>query len=307
MKLSILHALTHGLWLMDRNAMEDYRPLVNRMINGEKVEFNFHQEDLTILSPSASAVGIKTWANRDGDTVTDFEEKLANAPKGSVMVLPLTGPVMKEAYCGAVGLNTLSSYLKQIDAAPNFIGTILFANTPGGSASGVAEFANLIKSLNKPVVSYVEDMAASAGLWITSATRQVILSSKHSMVGSLGAYSTMYDTKKYYEQEGIRKIEIYAPQSSRKNKVFRDITSDDATVAEAGKVEYADRFLKPLVDDFQKSVKTNRRATASKFTDAVMEGDIFNGTEAIAVGLADSIGSFDTAVKTIVQLSKKAA
>jgi ClpP class serine protease len=124
-------------------------------------------------------------------------------------------------------------------------------------------------------------------------------------LGSIGAFSTFYDNKKRMADLGYREIQVYAHSSNKKNKIYRDLTSEDAETALAAKEEYATRFLDPLVAEFQTAVKKNRRATSSMMNEDVMAGDIFSGTEALKVGLADSIGNLNSAIQLVLDIKSK--
>jgi ClpP class serine protease len=300
MKLSMLHALTNGLWLMDYAIAETYRPLVQKMLKGEKVEFA--QSNLAVNFPGINAANTivpNIWERNK------FAQDLANAPKGTVPIMVIDGPIMQEDYCGSPGLKSIENWMLQADASPNIVGQVMFINSPGGSASGVKAFSNMVKDLNKPVVSYVDEIAASGGYWIASAGRKIVVSDTIANLGAIGAFSTFYDNKKRMADLGYREIQVYAHSSNKKNKIYRDLTSEDAETALAAKEEYATRFLDPLVAEFQTAVKKNRRATSSMMNEDVMAGDIFSGTEALKVGLADSIGNLNSAIQLVLDIKSK--
>lgn len=302
--LTIMRMLQGGLWLMDSSAAEQYRILANKIINGEPFSFQpraFSSEKEDGKNDYAyKPVALSYTAG----SLNPRQSNLEKAAPGSVALIPIRDVIMQEDYCGSPGLKTIRSWMTKAEENKNIIGQIIYMDSPGGSAQGVDEFSAFVKTLSKPVVTLVDGLACSAGYWISSAGREIICADKHAVLGSIGAFSTFYDDSKAMERWGYREIQVYAPQSGKKNKIFRDITSNDPEVAAAGKSEYANRFLAPLVEDFHNTVKTNRAATASRFTDAVLAGDIFNSTEAINVGLADSIGNLAFALQRVQQLSK---
>lgn len=291
----IIKALSSGCWLMQPEAALLYEAVVTRLINGENVQFN-HAHSLK--STEAQKLNRQAKAVYTGEMVDPRFTDFSKAVPGSISVIPLQGVVMKEDYCGDPGITTLQKWMQEAEANANIIGHLLFVDSPGGSASGVEDFAAFIKQCKKPVVAYVDGMAASAGYWIASAASEIICSEKLCTLGSIGAFSTFYDTRKRYEMDGVRKIEVYAPQSGMKNKMFRDIVDGDTT-------GYATRFLQPLVADFITAVKNNRSNKAQKMNDAVFAGEIFNATESIENGLADDIAPFKTALKRVEKLAKQ--
>jgi ClpP class serine protease len=298
MKLSLIHALISGHWLMDERAAFAYEPFVQRLINGEEVKFqNFRaseSDEAIQLNHSVKAVMLTS------QIVDPSWQDLNKAPKGSIAVIPLQGVVMKQDFCGDPGLDTLQSWMQAADNNPNIIGQVMYIDSPGGNSMGVDGFSKFVRNLNKPVVSYVETMACSAGYWIASSTREIILAEALTETGSIGAFSTFIDKSKQQEMQGVRRIEVYAPQSTMKNKRGRDVIAGEIA-------DYQERFLKPLVENFQATVKKNRRGKTSLMPPAVMAGDVFNGTESVAYGLADRIGSFKSALQSVTDLSNKKA
>lgn len=294
-----MRMLNSSQWLMEPEAAEGYRPLIEKVINGDKFAWKDDDNDKASdgkpkYTHEAKAVYITA------SLVDPRFTKLERAVPGSIAVIPLQDVVMQEDYCGAPGLNTLRGWMTSAEGNANIIGQIILTDSPGGSSQGVDDFGKFIKGLKKPVVSFVEGSACSAAYWIPSATREIICADKHSVLGSIGAFSTFYDSKGAREQRGYREIQVYAPQSTRKNKIFQDITSTDDATAKKGKAEFANRFLKPLVDDFIATVKTNRPG----IDEEVLSGDIYNGTEALANKLADHIGDFNFAIKRVQELAK---
>ena len=294
--LSVLKQLHNGVWLMEPEAAMMYSPLVHKIINGE--HFNFTHLHQASEKKEAQALNHRPMAvHLAADVVDPRFTEMNRAVPNSIAVIPLQGVVMQEDFCGSPGINTLQKWMAEADGNANIIGHILYTNTPGGSAAGVEKFAEFITGLSKPVVAFVDGMACSAGYWLASAAQKIICAEKLCTVGSIGAFSTFYDTTKRDELAGVRKIEVYAPQSGDKNKIHRDIVDGNTE-------NYSTRFLKPLVEDFHTAVQTNRPQIDTEAA-GVFTGDVFSATEALDNGLCDAIASFSDAVEAVLELSKQ--
>jgi ClpP class serine protease len=113
-------------------------------------------------------------------------------PKKLVKVLRLSGVI------GKIGLGkggmTLDALNDSIEKAfdKNPLAVCLQINSPGGSPVQSELIANRIITLSKeksiPVYSFVEDMAASGGFWLSCAGQE-IYASKSSIIGSIGVIS----------------------------------------------------------------------------------------------------------------------
>ncbi len=216
---------------------------------------------------------------------------LTNAPKGSIAVIELQGPLMKyDQECGPAGTASIVSWIKQADTNPNIDGIILKVDSPGGTVDGTEELARTIRETRKPVVGFVDGMAASAAYWAVSQADEIIANGKTSEAGSIGTMASWADMKPIFEKAGVRFHEVYASQSTDKNRIFRDAMKGeyDGLIAE----------LDQLNDVFQ----TNVRKARPNVSDKVMTGGMYLSTEAKKLDLIDSIGSMDDAVKAIQRL-----
>jgi protease-4 len=100
----------------------------------------------------------------------------------------------------------------------------------------------------------------------------------------------LVDYGPFYKKQGIKIIEIYPPESSDKNKTYRDAID--------GKTQtMIDEVLTPLAVNFQNIVKEHRPVDES--VDGVLSGKMFYAEDAIKAGLVDEIGNFETALAAI--------
>ena len=98
------------------------------------------------------------------------------------------------------------------------------------------------------------------------------------------------DYAKYYEREGVKVHTIYSSLSDYKNAPFE--------MAKEGKYEMIrEEELDPLARDFQENVKANRGNKLKLDTTGLVRGRMFYAKDAIAVGLADAIGTLDFAIQ----------
>jgi len=211
-----------------------------------------------------------------------------------VGVVNIVSPVTKyDQECGPRGMVSKEEEIKSLLQDDEVAGIILRLDTPGGQASYIDIISNTIRNANKPVLAYVEGGAYSAGYWLASACQEIYLSSKQDGVGSIGAYTTIADFSKRFEKLGIKVMEVYAPQSTEKNKAYKDLMQDepDETLLKED--------LGELVDLFIASVNINRSITDEK----ALAGATFRGDKAISVGLADGYKSLQQVAERVMELS----
>lgn len=285
-----ISAVLRGRWLIDKGWAEAHLPLVLSLLEGKPVSFVERTGDGEFEQPYAinPATGDKfDW--RDG--------RNANIPPGSVGVIPITGPITKyDGFCGEPGAISHATGLLQMKKRSNIGSVVLHVDTPGGEARAMDSFSSTLKNFGKPVLSLVDGMAASGGMWLVSLTNEVYAANKMSEVGSVGAYTMLADFKGMYEKEGIKLHEIYAPQSTDKNKDYRDAINGDYGMVEED--------LKTLVDEFISTVKTGRPGAVAN-EEKWNTGKMFFAQDAQRIGLIDGIKSFDQVVSKAAWLGKR--
>lgn len=282
--LQLRRAITQNVWLMERSSAEAYLPTVIKIIKGEFGDIASLEKEKF----KSFTIGVKS------GIVLDLEEGDTELPEtveqDSIAVIPLLGPIMKyDSWC-ETGTQTKAKQLLTADADPRIRGSIILTDSPGGEALATEVMHNAIKKCEKMVVGVVDGMMASAAVWIVSGTDHIFLNGETCLVGSIGTMITLADFRSYYEKEGIKIHDIYADDSTDKNKEWRDAVD--------GKYDLMkQRLLNPLNDLFKNTVINNR---ASLNKENTLTGKVFLSKEAIANGLADEIGGMQSAIDYIM-------
>lgn len=202
---------------------------------------------------------------------------------GATALIPIRGPIFRydsalTRFFGATSLEVLARDFQAALDNPAIDKIVLHLDTPGGQASGIAEFADHIATATrkKPVTAYVGDLAASAGYWLASHAAEIVVSPT-AMLGSIGVAMT-------YAPKGKNSpVEIVSAQSPLKRS--RPDT-------ETGKAE-AQRLVDELAAVFVDRVATARYKTVDHVLTKFGAGGLLVGQAAIAAGMADRLGTLD--------------
>ena len=204
--------------------------------------------------------------------------------RGSVAVLNVVGPIFRYAnlmteFSGAVSLDILTKEFAKAEADDGTRHIVMVYDTPGGQATGISEFAEMIKNSKKPVTAYVDGMAASAGYWLASAASKIYIS-KTAELGSVGAVLGI-DTR---ESQGV--VKIISSQSPLKQA---------SPNTEAGREELQTR-IDVLAQIFIDDVAGNRKVAVETVLQDFGRGGIRMGEEAVRLGMADEVSTFEAVV-----------
>ena len=297
MSFRTVSAILRGRWLLDKQWAESQLPLVLNLLQGNTAAII---RDGSGETEMPFAINPATMQRHEMYVRTPYGIKAnPNIPEGSVCVIPVSGPILKyNGGCGEPGSIERIGWLLDAEQRQNISSVVMLFDSPGGQVDGTQSFANAIKSFSKPIIGFVDDgMAASAGMWLLSATDEAYASLESDQVGSIGVYTTVVDFKGYFEKEGYKLHEIYAPQSTDKNKDYRD--------AIAGNYDLLLEDLKITAGTFINAIKANRGDKAKGSIEKWSTGKMFYASEATKIGLIHEVKSFEQVISKASWLSKR--
>lgn len=291
---NLISAILSRPWLLEKSWVDDNFILVAQLLDGQAV---------TMPNKATIPNDMPEWANEAfqntrpsvltvtaGTVRASFWSSFNEAPKNSLAMIPVVGPISKYYNCGAPGSADMARWVKEAEDSANIDGIILRIDSPGGMVDGTATLADVIAQCSKPVTAFIDDgMCASAAMWIASAADEIILSQPTDTIGSIGVYTTIYDFSERLIQMGIKKHEVYAPQSSQKNKDYKD--------ALKGNYQLIEDQLSFIAETFINTIKQNRSGKLNLKAGDPFKGAMYRAEEAIAIGLADRIASIEEAIE----------
>ncbi len=207
-------------------------------------------------------------------------------PAPVVSVLRLAGVIGRIGPAGE-GM-TLAGYERAIERAfrgRRVVTVALAVNSPGGSPVQSALIAGRIRQLAAekeiPVVAFAEDLAASGGYWLACAADE-IFANENSIVGSIGVISAGFGLAGVIERLGI---ERRVHKAGERKGMFDPFT--DESPADIGRLH---SIQADMHDSFKRMVRASRGDRLNGPDDELFEGDIWTGSQALALGLIDGIG-----------------
>lgn len=281
----ILSQVLREHWFMYEQEAMRYAPLLFNFITGSS-EIEFEEVKPVILC-----------IDRSGREYSTYDD----APEGSVAIVGLSGAMTKADGLCNLGTKSIAKQLSEALSHPNIAGAVNVGDTGGGAVTSIPPLVQAYQTRQKPVVGFVDDMAASAGYYVFSHADEIIASNNLSaMVGSIGVMISLTDIQPYYEKMGVKFHTIYAPESTDKNKAFE--------LAMKGEYELIKtEMLSPLARNFQSVVRENRKGKLDESVPGLLSGKVFFADDAKKAGLIDSIGTLDYAVDRVLKLSAKKA
>jgi len=296
-----LSAILRGSWLIDKAWADAHLPLVLNMLNGVPVTFESSEKNASATGGRPYVLDPNTMERTEG-FIYDWERGRfivnPNIPKNSVGVIPITGPITKyNGSCGEPGAIERYNWFERFKHSTHITSIVMVMDTPGGESRAAKVSVDGIQKAGKPVLAYCEGYTASLGMWMAAAADEFYASDALDGIGSIGSYATILDYSGFLEKNGIKIHEIYAPQSTEKNASYREAIN--------GNYQLLQDELKMHVDRFISFVKEQRGEKSAASVKEWSTGKLFHAEDAVNVGLADGIRSFEQVVSKASWLAKR--
>eukprot|EP00752_Nemacystus_decipiens_P015004 g13360.t1 len=193
----------------------------------------------------------------------------------------------------SIGSRTIDEMLDDALHDDNVKGVVLRIDSPGGSALASEVMWQAIRAFGeeKPIVCSVGGMAASGGYYIASACDEILIEPR-SIVGSIGVVAGKLNLKGLYELVGIG---VHTRSRGPNASILSSV--DNFTEEETQKLTAS---MELVYEQFRDRVATGRGARL-KDLDAVDEGMLFTGMQAVESGMADQLGGVQEAIALVAK------
>jgi protease-4 len=195
-----------------------------------------------------------------------------------------------------VGSETLVEYIQRARADKGVKAVVLRVDSPGGSsiASDVIWRELMLTREQKPLIVSMSDLAASGGYYI-AIPGHVIIAQPGTLTGSIGIFSGKFVTGGTFKKLGANIEGVTSGKFADMNSPVRPFSPE-----ERAKVE---EQMQAFYDGFIEKVAQSRKSTPEKI-DAIAQGRVWTGRQALANGLVDKLGGLDMAVAIAKERAK---
>lgn len=173
---------------------------------------------------------------------------------------------------------------------------VLRIDSPGGNALTsdlIWREIELTKKV-KPVVVSMGNYAASGGYYIACNANK-IFAENNTITGSIGVFGILPNFSGLTNKMGIHSEQVKTHENSGNYNPFAPIDENFKAVTTEG-VEH-------IYKTFVSHVAQGRKMTFAQ-VDAIAQGRVWTGSDAIKIGLVDTIGGLDDAIKEAARLAK---
>ncbi|MBF0568580.1 MAG: signal peptide peptidase SppA [Nitrospirae bacterium] len=184
--------------------------------------------------------------------------------------------------------------LKKYREDPSIKAIVLSVDSPGGSVVPSQEIYEEVKktSATKKVVVSMGSVAASGGYYI-SAPATKIMANAATVTGSIGAYMETVNISALMDKIGITREVVKSAKYKDMGSLYHGLGPDERAMFQG--------LLNDIHSQFVEAVASGRKMPLEK-AEALADGRIFTGRQALRAGLVDKIGTLQDAIKETATL-----
>lgn len=197
---------------------------------------------------------------------------------------PLSGPM--------VGSDTLIEQLRAAKADEHTKAIVLAVESGGGSALASDLISREIATATVPVVAVMGNVAASGGYYVAARATE-ILASPFTLTGSIGVVMGRPVLRELMERHGIH-AERLGDERTLAFSPAKEMTEEDRAWARAMMQDVYARFVDEVAQG---------RGRSHEEIDALGQGRIWSGADALERGLIDALGTQRDAIRRARELA----
>ncbi len=194
------------------------------------------------------------------------------------------------------GSDTVAEGLRLAREDDDFKAILLRVDSPGGfgPAADVIRREVQLARKKKPVVVSMGDYAASGGYYVTIGSDAVV-AQPATITGSIGVFSGKFSLRGLYDKLGITKESVRRGRYADIFSEYRPWTAEERRKIRAQNEAFYEDFVRKVAEG---------RGKSREEIDAVAQGRVWTGEEALAQGLVDRLGGIEAAIAVARERAK---
>ena len=239
--------------------------------------------------------------SREQEPIPQFRETVVErghkGSKDKIALIPLRG-VISSSIPGNLGDSMVDDLRLALDQARednNVRAVVLEIDSPGGevTASDVIYNAVVKTRARKPVVVYMDSLAASGGYYVACGGRYLI-ANETTITGSIGVIIQTLNYEQLFNKIGLSSIVF-------KSGKFKDMLNGARPITPEER-EYVQSFVMGTYEKFLGIVAKERNLSADNLRNTIADGRILSGKDAQTNKLIDGLGQIEDAFRKAREL-----
>ena len=256
--------------------------LVDELLSREEL-----QQKLADLYVTDSYKNVKSISLADYAVIKDVPNLKAT---NKIAVIYAEGNIVDGSSTDGVAGDRFAKIIADVRADKDVKAVVLRVNSPGGSVMASEKIKAELELLREsvPVIASYGDYAASGGYWI-SANCDRIFANATTLTGSIGVFSMIPDLG------GTIKNKLHVTVTPVKSNEHADMLGMMRALTPQEEA-YMQASVERIYTKFTSIVAEGRNMTVED-VDAIAQGRVWTGAEALEIGLVDEIGTLEDAIE----------
>jgi protease-4 len=267
----------------------------NKLVDKIAYEDVYHNDIRKILKVDAdedyNTISILDYAENNATTTKDYSDK------DKIAIIYAQGEIKNgEGDVNEIGEGSMRRALKEARTDENIKAIVLRIDSPGGNALTselIWREIELTKKI-KPIVVSMGNYAASGGYYIACNANK-IFAEENTITGSIGVFGILPNFTQLTTKMGINVEQVNTNKNAADYSVFRPLDENFRAFTLEG--------VEKIYNTFVNHVASGRKMTYAQ-VDAIGQGRVWSGSDAVKIGLVDKIGGLDDALKYAADLAK---
>ncbi len=272
--------------LLTRNAT---MAIENNMLDGAIYKDQYEEILKTFVGDKPNMVSLE-------DYIETGKGRIKSSASNKIALLYAQGDILygkgDETY---IGQESMIKAIRKIRDNDNIKAVVLRVNSPGGvalTADLIWRELEILKK-EKPLVVSMGNTAASGGYYI-ACNADVIYAEPTTITGSIGVFGTIPNFSELAGNMGINAEQVATNKNAVGYSIYEPMTKDFYDVTKEG--------VEQVYTTFVNRVAAGRNMTFEE-VDAVAQGRVWTGKEAIENGLVDVLGNMNDAIEAAAELA----
>lgn len=263
--------------------------LKNKLIDGVIYQDQYDEKLKSVVDSKPNTISLE-------DYIKSGKGRTSSTAKDKIAVIYAQGEIMYgEGNEDVIGQGMINRAIKKAVKDKRVKAIVLRVNSPGGSALAselIWRELELAKK-EKPLIVSMGNLAASGGYYI-ACNADLIVAEPTTITGSIGVFGALPNAYELSKKMGINAEQVSTNKSASyslfepMDKKFYDVTKEG---------------VEQIYKTFVNRVATGRKMTFEK-VDAIAQGRVWSGKEALENGLVDKLGGLQDAINIAVQYAE---
>lgn len=247
-----------------------------------------------VLNELRNRLSIEETAKVNFIKYNKYRKSIDSTPGASdneIAVIVADGTIMPgSADEGVIGSDTFADEIRRARENKKVKAIVIRVNSPGGSfqASDIMWREITLAGEKKPVIASMSDYAASGGYYLSMGC-DTIVAQPHTITGSIGIFSVLFDASGLMENKlGITSEEVKTGEYGEMVTISRPLSDAEKNVWQ--------RRTEEIYETFTGKAAAGRKISKDEIK-KVASGRVWTGEQAKERGLVDVLGGYDDAIR----------